>query len=76
MAHKVYTSIVRAVKSGKLHEPFSKHDFRAASPGLGDGTHSAFLDKHAQGNPGGNSELFERVAPGSFNCLRPFRYGL
>lgn len=76
MAHEVYKAIVKAVKAGILAEPFSKDDFRAACPGFGAGTYNAFLDKHARGNPGGSSELFERVAPGKFKCLRPFRYGL
>lgn len=76
MAHRVYGAIVRAVKSGTLAEPFSKEDFQAACPGFGAGTYNAFLDKHSRGNPGGNSELFERVSAGRFRCLRPFRYGL
>ena len=76
MAHRVYGAIVAAVKSGALAEPFSRHDFRAACPGFGDGTYKAFLDKHAAGNPGGASELFQRVSPGRFTCIRPFRYRL
>jgi hypothetical protein len=76
MAHKVYGAIVKAIKSKKLAEPFSRSDFRKACPGLGEGTYNAFLDKHAKDNPGGNTELFERVAPGRFNCIRPFKYGL
>jgi hypothetical protein len=35
MAHMVYGAIVAAVKSGRLREPFSKEDFRAACPGPG-----------------------------------------
>ena len=76
MAHRVYGAIVTAVKTGALTEPFSKATFRLACPGLGNGTYNAFLDKHSLGNPGRNSELFERVSPGLFRCLRPFRYGL
>ena len=76
MWHKIYETIVQAIRSGKLAEPFSKKEFRACCPGFGTGTYNAFLDKHSQGNPGGNSELFERVAPGQFRCLRPFKYGL
>jgi len=76
VAHKVYNAIVKAVKSGVLTEPFSRDDFKAACAGFGAGTYNAFLDKHSRGNPGGNSELFERVSPGKFRCLRPFRYGL
>jgi hypothetical protein len=76
VAHRVYGAIVAAVRSGMLPEPFSKVDFRAACPGLGNGTYNAFLDKHSEGNPGGNSELFGRTRPGLFACLRPFRYGL
>lgn len=76
MAHRVYEAIVQAVKRGDLPEPFGRPGFRKCCPGLGTGTYQAFLDKHARGNPGRNSELFERVAPGQFRCLRPFRYGL
>ena len=76
MAHMVYSSIVKAVRSGQLTEPFTKDDFRNACPGLAMGTYAAFLDKHRKGNPGHNSELFERQTPGRFTCIRPFRYGL
>jgi len=76
VVHRVYEAIVKAVKSGTLTESFSKDDFEAACPGFGSGTYNAFLDKHSQGNPGGASELFERVSAGRFRCLRPFHYGL
>jgi hypothetical protein len=76
VAHRVYGAIVRTIKSGALVEPFSKADFEASCPGFGAGTYNAFLDKHARGNRGGNTELFERVSPGKFKCARPFRYGL
>ena len=75
MSHKVYNAIVSAIKNGSPKEPFDKKDFESACPGFGDGTYNAFLDKHSKGNPGGNSELFERVAPGKFKCVRPFKYG-
>ena len=76
MAHRVYREIVRAIESGRLIEPFSIADFRRDCLGLGEGTYNAFLYKHRKGNPGNNSELFEKVAPSKFICLRPFRYGL
>jgi hypothetical protein len=76
MAHEVYRAIVNAIRIGALREPFSKENFRTACPGFGNGTYNAFLDKHRHGNPGGNSELFERVSPGQFKRLRPFRYGI
>ena len=76
MAHEVYRAIVGAIRRGALREPFSKEDFRTVCPGFGNGTYNAFLDKHRHRNPGGNSELFERVSPGQFKCLRPFRYGI
>ena len=69
-------AIVNAVKTGALTEPFSKGTFRPACSGFGDATYNSFLDKHSLGNPGGNSELFERVSPCLFICLRPFRHGL
>ena len=47
-------------------------------PGLGlvGGTYNAFLYKHRVGNPGGQSELFERTSPGQFKLVRPLKYGL
>ena len=74
--HKVYTSIVEAVAAGRLDEPFTTQGFREACRGFGEGTYNAFLHKHTRGNPGGNSELFEKVGKGKFRLLRPLRYGL
>lgn len=76
MEHKVYGAIVNAVKAANLIEPFTAEDFRAACPGFGNGTYNAFLYKHSRGNPGGNSEPFEKIGPGKFVCLRPFKYVL
>ena len=69
--HEVYSDIVRAVKSGKLTEPFNKGDFERACPGHGRGTYNAFLWKHSVGN-GSTSELFRLEAPGKSRCVRPF----
>lgn len=74
--HNVYSAIVRAVKSKRLREPFGSKEFRATCPGFAEGTYNVFLNKHRKGNPGGNSELFIRVAPGRFRVIRPFKYGL
>ena len=76
MGHKVYHAVVKAIRVGKLTEPFTSQDFKNSCPGFGNGTYNAFLYKHCCGNPGGNSELFEKVAPGQFKCVRPFKYGL
>ncbi len=75
-AHEVYRAIVEAVRRGRLAEPFSAGDFRRACPGFGAGTYQAFLWKHRKDNPGGNSELFMRVAPGAFRAIRPFHHGV
>jgi hypothetical protein len=74
-AHRVYEALVKAVEQGRLAEPFGKGEFRCTCPGLGEGTYHAFLYKHSLGNPGGNSELVERVAPGRFRLLRPLKHG-
>lgn len=76
MAHKVYDAIVGAIRDGRLIEPFDQADFRSSCPELGEGTYNAFLSKHARGNPGNNTELFERVSKGKYVCVRPFLYGL
>jgi len=75
MKHKVYEKIISAINSGNLIEPFTMQDFEKSCQSLGKGTYNAFLYKHAKGNPGGNSELFERIGVGKFRCLRPFKYG-
>ena len=72
--HRVYICIVKAVKSGKLKEPFTKNDFRCVCPNFGEGTYNAFLYKH-RGNSK-NTELFEKVSPGKFRLVRPFKYDL
>jgi len=74
--HNIYRAIVKAVKEGRLNEPFTKEDFRRACPGFGEGTYNAFLGKHRVDNPRGNTELFELVEPGKFRLVRPFKYGL
>jgi len=76
MRHKVYASIVTAIRSGKMTEPFTKQDFEINCPGFGNGTYNAFLYKHVKGNKKGISELFEKVALGQFRCLRPFKDGI
>ena len=76
MQHRVYRSIVSAVKRRRLIEPFTCDDFRRACLGHGNGTYHAFLYKHRLNNPGGNSELFKLVSTGKFRVLRPFKYGL
>ena len=76
MGHRVYKSIVKEIKEENLVEPFTKLEFQACCPGLGNGTYNDYLNKHAVGNRRHNPELFERVGPGQFRCLRPFKYGL
>ena len=74
--HKVYKSIVNAIRKGLLKEPFTSADFKNACQDLGDGTYNAFLAKHEENNPGGNSKLFKRVSRGKYKLLRPLKYGL
>lgn len=76
MAHNVYRSIVEAVREKRMKEPFTADEFRRVCPGFGAGTYQAFLWKHSKDNPGGQSELFEKVARGSFQILRPIKYEL
>jgi hypothetical protein len=76
MNHKVYEAIIKAIRAGRLVEPFTVHDFQTCCPGLGNGTYNAFLYKHRRNNPGRNSELFDKPEPGQFTCLRPFKHGL
>lgn len=76
MVHKVYKAIVTAVREARIDEPFTTGDFQRACIGFGGGTYRAFLLKHAKYNLGGQSELFEKVARGSFRIIYPIKYGL
>lgn len=62
--------IFSAVRTRRLQEPFSPATVKRTCPGWADKTYHAFLPKHAVGNPGRNTELFVRVAPGLYR-LRP-----
>jgi len=74
--HMVYSTIITAVKNGRLKEPFSINNLKSKCNTLAEGTCNVFLYKHRKGNPGGNSELFEMVSKGKFKLIRPIRYGL
>ena len=76
MKHFIYKTIVKAVKNGKLKEPFSAHDLMKTCPNLKPSTCMVFLSKHRKANPSNTSELFVRVSPGKFKLLRPLKYGL
>ena len=76
MTHKVYTAIIKAVREKRLKEPFTSCNVRRACPEINPRTPGTFLPKHAKGNPGGNSELFEKIGRGSFQLLYPIIYGL
>ena len=70
--HKLYRCIVEAVKKGKLKEPFAVKDVQQVCPH----NYKTFLSKHSRDNPGGDSELFERVRRGQYKLLQPIKYGL
>ena len=63
------SQIYAAVKAGRLAEPFSPDDVRRACPGWATTTYTVFLSKHRAGNPGKDTELFERVAAGRYRTL-------
>jgi len=64
------SQIYAAVRENRLEEPFSSDDVKHACPGWALRTYSVFLPKHAVGNPGRTTELFERVAPGLYRTVR------
>ena len=63
------SQIYAAVQTGRLKEPFGPHDVRLACPGWARATYSVFLTKHRVGNPGGTTELFQRITPGRYRTL-------
>ena len=68
-ASQIYT----AVRKCRLREPFGSEEVRRVCPGWAPRTYSVFLSKHALGNPGKETELFERVAPGRYRILPNMR---
>lgn len=67
---RIVGSIRSATREGRLCEPFSNEDFQKVCPGFGNGTYNAFLWKHSRGNPGGQTEFFEKVAANRFCLIR------
>jgi len=65
MASEIY----EAAKRRKLPEPFNAEMVRKACPGWSKNSYSAFLPKHAYGNPGGNTELFVKVRRGFYRII-------
>ena len=63
---RLIREIRRAVRDGRLHEPFAAGDLIPAGIRCASSTPSTFLPKHRVGNPGGNSELFIRIALGKY----------
>jgi hypothetical protein len=61
--------IYAAVRDGRLLEPFGPNDVRRACRGWAPATYAVFLTQHRVGNPGGATELFQRVAPGRYRTL-------
>ena len=73
---EVYEAIITAVRKGRLNEPFTSADVRRACPEINPVTPGTFLPKHTEGNPGGNSVLFEKIGRGLYRLFRPIKYGL
>jgi hypothetical protein len=63
------SEIYAAVRSRRLAEPFDAYVVRCACPGWVDRTYHVFLSKHAIRNPGKDTELFVRVAPGLYRLV-------
>ncbi len=61
--------IYAARKDGRLPPVFRPKDVAKACPGWSKQTYGAFLPKHRSGNPGGQTELFEKVARGLYRII-------
>jgi hypothetical protein len=66
MMREFGNQIYEAVRRGRLKEPFTSKTVQTACPNWASATYSTFLAKHAEGNPGRNSALFVRAAPGCY----------
>jgi hypothetical protein len=56
--------LILARRAGKLKESFTPKEANSA---LGINFGGTFLPKHCVGNPGGNTPLFIRIAPGRYS---------
>lgn len=63
MPKQTFASIQSAVNSGRLGTPFKPSDVNRV---LKITFAATFLPKHRVGNPGGNTELFDRLGPGLY----------
>lgn len=63
---RLIREIRRACRDGRLIQPFGPRDVRDAGVPCAPATPGTFLPKHRIGNPGGNTELFVRVARGRY----------
>ena len=59
-----------ALQDGRLPPVFGPKEVAVACPGWSKRTYSVFLPKHRVGNPGGDTELFERAGPGLYRMLK------
>jgi hypothetical protein len=66
---KLIHAIRAAVRDERLRQPFRAEDVKCACPGFCDKTYPVFLPKHRRGNPGCNTELFDRVDQGLYRLL-------
>lgn len=67
---KFIKAIRIALKAGSLKQTFRAEDVKKAVPGFANKTYNAFLPKHRRGNPGQNTELFERISLGLYRLIR------
>jgi len=66
---RLVVEIDRAIKEGKLREPFRGSDIRAVCPGFAHSTYNTFLPKHTLNNPDNNKVHFTKVEPGLYRRL-------
>ena len=66
---RLITEIRKAVRDGRLSEPSGAEAVKNAVPGYAEKTYYVFLPKHRKGNPGGNTELFERIDEGLYRLF-------
>ena len=62
-------AIQKAVKNGKLKQPFTAADVKKACKGYDDVTYSSHLVHHRKKNPIKASELYERDSKGKFRLI-------
>jgi hypothetical protein len=66
----LYDCIKRAIKEGRLEQPFSAKNVKSVCSGWADSTYPASLAKHEESYTGNYRKYYKRVSRGRYCLIR------